>query len=89
MESQEDDIKSMCEDMKNMFEVLWTVKHNDGRVGKDKTILDEKRNITFYEDYADGPNHSVSVPIDSVSAHDCTARYQRATTTKQATKKNP
>jgi hypothetical protein len=49
--SMEDDIKSMREDTKNMFDVLWKAKQNDGRVGKDKTILDENRNITFYEDY--------------------------------------
>ncbi|MFY9871626.1 MAG: hypothetical protein WAK17_18070 [Candidatus Nitrosopolaris sp.] len=38
-------------------------------VGKDKTILDENRNITFFEDYADGQSiktRSVSFPIDSV-----------------------
>jgi hypothetical protein len=77
-----------------MFQVLWTAKLNDGTVGK---VLDENRNITLYEDYADGQTRSVSVPIDSVetkfSAHDGTAsvigQYQRATTTNQATEKNP
>jgi hypothetical protein len=64
--SLEDDIKSMREDMKNMFEVLRKAKQNDGRVGKDKTVLDENRRITFYEDYADGQTRSVSIPIDSV-----------------------
>jgi hypothetical protein len=49
MRSLENDIKSMREDMKNMFEVLWTAKHNDGRVGKDRTILDENMHITFYD----------------------------------------
>ena len=33
------------EDMKNMFGVLWTAKHNDGRVGKDRTILEENFNL--------------------------------------------
>jgi predicted nuclease with TOPRIM domain len=28
--SLEDDIKSMREDMKNMFEVIWKAKQNDG-----------------------------------------------------------
>lgn len=48
MRSLEDDIKSMREDVKNIFDVLWTAKQNDGRVGRDmdKTILDENRHIT-------------------------------------------
>lgn len=68
MESQEVDIKSMREDMNNMFEVLWKAKQNNGS-RQDKTILDENRNITFFEDYADGQSiktRSVSFPIDSV-----------------------
>jgi hypothetical protein len=66
IQSLEDDIKSMREDMKNIFEVLRIAKQNDGRIGKDATILDENRHITFYEDYANGQTRSVSIPIDSV-----------------------
>ena len=61
-----ENIRSMQKDMKNVFEVLRVVKRNDGRVGADKTVLDENRHITFYEDYVDGQTRSVSVPIDSV-----------------------
>ena len=39
LQAREDDIKSIREDMKNMFELLWKAKQNDGRVGKDKAIL--------------------------------------------------
>jgi hypothetical protein len=49
--------------------VLRIAKQNDGRIGKDKTISDENRHITFYEDYADGQStktRSVSIPIDGV-----------------------
>jgi integrase len=98
MRSLEDDVRSMREDIKNMFEVLWTAKLNDGRVGKDRTILDENRHITFYEDYADGQTRSVSVPIDSVKvdstfpAHKDTTKIIRQISkdaAKQARKKNP
>lgn len=51
--------------MKNIFEVLRIAKQNDGRIGKD-AILDENRHITFYEDYANGQTRSVSIPIDNV-----------------------
>ena len=41
--------RSMQQDV--AFEVLRIVKRNDGRVGPDKTVLDEKRNFTIYQDY--------------------------------------
>ena len=41
----------MREDMNDIFEVLKVVKRNGGRVCKEKTVLDENRNITFYQDY--------------------------------------
>jgi hypothetical protein len=96
----------MREYMNNIFEAIWKAKQNDGRVGKDKnkTILDENRNITFYEDYTgDGgqstKTRSVSVPIDSVeidsfqaTAHEDSTNFIRQVSKdvhKQATKKNP
>jgi len=48
IQALKDNVKSMQEDI---FEVLRIVKRNDGRVGSDKTVLDENRNITFYQDY--------------------------------------
>ena len=63
-------MKSMHEDMNDVFEVLRIVKRNDGRVGTDKTVLDENRNITFYQDYenAHGLRQTIGVkiPIDAV-----------------------
>jgi hypothetical protein len=49
----------------DVFEVLKVVKRNGGRVGKDKTVLDENRNITFYQDYenARGLRQTVGVEI--------------------------
>jgi len=62
------------EDMKNIFEVLRVVKRNGGRVGTDKTVLDENRNITFYQDYenAYGLHETVGVkiPIDEVEVEE-------------------
>src|SRR5262249_30256714 len=73
-ESQEDDIKSMREDMKNVFEVLRVVKRNGGEVGPHKHWLDENRNITFYQDYenAYGLHETVGVkiPIDEVEVEE-------------------
>jgi hypothetical protein len=44
-----------------LFEVLWKAKQNDDRVGNEKTILDENRHITFYEDYTDGQSPTCGV----------------------------
>jgi|SRR5215469_11298291 len=51
IQALKDNVKSIKEDMQDIFEVLRIVKRNDGRVGSDKTVLDENRNITFYQDY--------------------------------------
>jgi len=59
--SLEDDMKSTREDMKNMFEVLRKAKQNDGRIGKDRTMLDEERKISFCEDYEDGQTRVVKI----------------------------
>ena len=64
--SLEDDLKSMREDMKNMFEVLRMAKQNDGRIGKGRTMLDEDRNISFCEAYEGGQTRVVKIPIDGV-----------------------
>ena len=65
-----DNVKSMQADMQDIFEVLRVVKRNDGRVGMDKTVLDENRNFTIYQDYenAHGLRKTVGVkiPIDAV-----------------------
>jgi integrase len=69
-----ENIKSMQEDMQDIFEVLRVVKRNGGRVGTDKTVLDENRNITFYQDYenAHGLHQTVGVkiPIDAVEVEE-------------------
>jgi hypothetical protein len=69
-----ENIKSMREDMNDVFEVLRVVKRNDGRVGTDKTVLDENRNFTIYQDYenAHGLRQTVGVkiPIDAVEVEE-------------------
>jgi hypothetical protein len=60
--------------MKNVFEVLRIVKRNGGKVGMNKTVLDENRNITFYQNYenAQGLRQTVGVkiPIDAVEVEE-------------------
>jgi hypothetical protein len=64
----------MQDDMKNIFEILRDVKRNDGRVGTDKTVLDENRNFTIYQDYenAHGLRQTVGIkiPIDAVEVEE-------------------
>jgi hypothetical protein len=56
----------MQEDMKNIFEVLRIARQNDGRIGKDRTMLDEDRNVSFCEDYEGGQTRVLKIPIDGV-----------------------
>jgi hypothetical protein len=59
-------MNAMRDDMKNIFEVLKIAKQNDGRIGKDRTMLDENRRVTF--GYVDNNNQivEVKVPLDGV-----------------------
>jgi hypothetical protein len=50
--------------MNNIFEILKIAKHNDGRIWKDRMILDEKGRISFCQDYDNG--RTLSVPIERV-----------------------
>lgn len=65
-----DDMNAMRDDMRNIFEVLKIAKQNDGRIGKNNTMLDEDRNISFCEDYEDGITRVVKIPIDRVQIED-------------------
>ena len=64
--SLKDDMNSMREDMNNIFEVLKIAKRNNGRIGKDRTMLDEKRRISFCQDYENNRTINVKIPIDTV-----------------------
>jgi hypothetical protein len=64
--SLKDDMNSMRDDMNNIFEILKIAKRNDGRIGKDRTMLDEKRRISFCQDYENGLTSSVKIPMDVV-----------------------
>jgi len=61
-----DDMNAMRDHMKNIFEVLKIAKQNDGRIGKDRTMLDENRRVTF--GCVDNNNQivEVKVPLDGV-----------------------
>jgi len=65
-----ENIRSMQDDMKNIFEVLRIVKRNDGRVGTDKTVLDENRNITLYQEFQSiGPRWKSRCLVQKDSSH--------------------
>jgi hypothetical protein len=64
--SLKDDINSMREDMNNIFEVLKIAKRNNGKLGKDRTMLDEKGHISFCQDYENNRTINVKIPIDTV-----------------------
>ncbi|MDQ6864669.1 MAG: hypothetical protein M3044_12690 [Thermoproteota archaeon] len=64
--SLKEDMNSMRDDMNNVFEILKIAKRNDGRLGKDRTMLDEKRRISFCQDYENNRPISVKIPIDAV-----------------------
>ena len=60
--------------MHYVFEVLKVVKRNGGRVDKDKIVLDENRNITFYQDYENAcglrQTVGVKIPIDAIEVEE-------------------
>jgi hypothetical protein len=59
--SMKEDLSSMRSQVNDVLEVLKIAKSKDGRVGKDRTILDENRRITF--GYVDNNNQIVEVKI--------------------------
>lgn len=64
--SLKDDMNSMRDDMNNVFEILKIAKRNNGRLGKDRTMLDENGRISFCQDYENNRTINVKIPIDTV-----------------------
>ena len=64
--SMKEDLSSMRSQMNDVLEVLKLAKSKDGIVGKDRTILDENRRVTF--GYVDNNNQivEVKIPLDGV-----------------------
>ena len=64
--SMKEELSSMRSQMNDVLEVLKITKSKDGMVGKDRTMLDEKRRVTF--GYVDNNNQivEVKVPLDGV-----------------------
>ena len=64
--SMKEDLSSMRSQMNDVLEVLKLAKSKDGMVGKDRTILDENRRVTF--GYVDNNNQivEVKIPLDGV-----------------------
>ena len=64
--SMKEELSSMRSQMNDVLEVLKIAKSNNGMVGKDRTMLDENRRVTF--GYVDNNNQivEVKVPLDGV-----------------------
>jgi hypothetical protein len=64
--SMKEELISMRSQMNDVLEVLKITKSKDGRVGKDRTMLDENRRMTF--GYVDNNNQivEVKIPLDGV-----------------------
>jgi len=61
-----EELSSMRSEIKDVLEVLKIAKSKNGIIGKDGTMLDEERNISFCEDYEGGQTRVVKIPIDGV-----------------------
>ena len=59
-----EELSSMRDEMND--EVLKIAKSKNVMIGKDRTMLDKDRSISFCEDYEDGRTCVVKIPIDSV-----------------------
>jgi hypothetical protein len=73
--SLKDDMNSMRDDMNNIFEILKIAKLKNGKIGKNKTMLDEKRQISFCQDYEGGRTIRVKIPIDTVELAENTVEH--------------
>ena len=64
--SMKEELSSMRSEMNDVLEVLKIAKSKNGMVGKDRTMLDEKRRVTF--GYVDDNNQivEVKIPLDGV-----------------------
>jgi hypothetical protein len=61
MRSMKEELTSMRSQMNDVLEVLKIAKSHNGMVGKDRTMLDENRQVTF--GYVDNNNQIVEVKI--------------------------
>ena len=64
--SMKEELSSMRSEMNDVLEVLKIAKSNNGMVGKDRTMLDENRRVTF--GYVDNNNQieEMKIPIDGI-----------------------
>ena len=69
MRSMKEELSSMRSQMNDVLEVLKIAKSNNGMVGKDRTMLDEKHRVTL--GYVDDNNQivEVKIPIDGVEVN--------------------
>ena len=64
--SMKEGLSSMRSEMNDVLEVLKIAKSKNGMIGKDRTMLDENRRVTF--GYVDNNNQivEVKIPLDGV-----------------------
>ncbi|MGC2575668.1 MAG: hypothetical protein WA364_29540 [Candidatus Nitrosopolaris sp.] len=69
MQEKDEEIRSMRSQMKDVLEVPNIAKSKNGMVGKDRTMLDENRRVTF--GYVDNNNQivEVKIPLDGVEVN--------------------
>jgi hypothetical protein len=67
--SMKEELSSMRSQMNDVLEVLKIAKSKDGMVGKDRTMLDENRRMTF--GYVGNNNQivEVKIPLDGVEVN--------------------
>ena len=67
--SMKEDLSSMRSQMNHVLEVLKIAKSNNGMVGKNSTMLDGNRRLTF--GYVDNNNQivEVKIPLDGVEVN--------------------
>ena len=67
--SMKEDLSSMRSQMNDVLEVLKIAKSKDGMLGKDRTMLDGNRRVTF--GYVDNNNQivEVKIPLDGVEVN--------------------
>ena len=72
--SMREELSSMRSQVNDVLEVLKIAKSKDGTVGKDRTMLDENRRVTF--GYVDNNNQivEVKIPLDGVQINEVHAR---------------
>jgi seryl-tRNA synthetase len=64
--SMKEELNSMRSEMNDVLEVLKIAKSKNGKIGMDRTMLDEKRRLTFGYVNSNSQIVELKIPIDGV-----------------------